>query len=323
VAARPKKTWLHRRLKLSHHRHTGRLLSHEHTSHGALMVITLAVGAMLVFATNSLVASADTLQSGSSLTLTGKVRLLPPSEKAVILTPKEGDVFTNAPIIISGTCQLNDFVQIYRNHKAIDALICIRGQFGTQVDLVAGKNTFTVRTLDYTFQFGPDSDHVNVTYNPKPKTGVNANLGQLLVSLEASDIATPENQSYSLNLSVEGGQAPYAINVRWGDGSQESVPVASAGNFSLKHKYSAGNIYSILISATDSLGNKATTESVVLVGGPALATTGPGGTTGTTRSVLDIVWPVYVVSLVGLTIFWLGEKYELARLHRAMKHKKT
>lgn len=314
-----KTSFLQAKLKLAHHRHTGHLIHHRHTSHGALMSITLATGLMLIFATHGLVASADSTQSGS-LSLSGKVKLPPPSEPAVILSPKEGQVFTSLPIIISGSCQVNDFVQIYSNHKVLGSAACIRGEFGLKIDLFSGKNTLTVRTLDSTLQFGPDSAHVSVAYTPK--TGSTASgLPQLLISLDLGEPTTSLHNDYPISINIEGGQAPYAISVQWGDGNQNVAPRAVAGNFSLSHSYSSSNVYSILVSATDNLGNKATTEAAVLVGGPALTVSNFGGSSKQTRSALDIVWPVYGISLAGLGLFWLGTKYELIKLSKFLIRK--
>lgn len=309
--AAKKQGWIHKKLKLSQHRHTGRVLAHQHTSHGALMAIVLAAGIILVFATQGLVASADT-QTGD-INFSGKVYQLPPSQKAVILYPAFGQIFTTNPITVSGTCQPNDFVQIYRNHKAVDSAACIRGQFGVLIDLVPGKNNLVIRTLDNLFQFGPNSDAVNVYYNP---VYIVPSVPQLLITPNANQFGYSVGQPYELKLTIAGGVAPYATNIRWGDGLQDIIPTAQVGEFSVTHKYNRPGQFDVIINATDSKQQKAYAQTSVLVGGPSGASLTQSGINQLPKSLVDVVWPVYLITAVAVTLFWLGERYELAWLQK-------
>ena|SRR5579871_3142272 len=72
--ARSKKSWLKRKLHLSHHRHTGHRLHHRHTSSGVLAAILIFVGGLMLYG-NSIV-------SAASLTMDGAVSLggvMPPT----------------------------------------------------------------------------------------------------------------------------------------------------------------------------------------------------------------------------------------------------
>src|SRR5437868_4110172 len=103
---------LHQRLKLAPWRHSGQLLPHKHTSHGVLLVIIVAVGIMLAIATKALQVSAGTLSQQGDITVSGTVPGPPPSQPAVILVPKNGQVFNTSPIDVSGTCPANVVVEI-------------------------------------------------------------------------------------------------------------------------------------------------------------------------------------------------------------------
>ena|SRR5579859_3798167 len=66
-----KQNWLHKKLKLSHHRHTGRRLSHHHTSYGALVCIMILTGLVINYANKT---DAIVAQTGNdSISVTGVV----------------------------------------------------------------------------------------------------------------------------------------------------------------------------------------------------------------------------------------------------------
>lgn len=307
-----KKSWLHKRLKLSHHKHTGKMLAVEHTSRGVLVAIMLVTGVFTGVATHGLAVSADT-QSGE-VKVSGTVKLLPPSQRAVILKPTFGQTFTNSPIIVSGTCQVNDFVQIYRNHKAVDAVACIRGEFGATVDLVPGKNNFVIRTLDITFQFGPNSEALNVYYYPP--AGAKQGGRGLQVTTDSAPFGYTIGQDFYIKVIIEGGIGPYATSITWGDGKQDIFPANSAGQQTFSHSYQRADTFDINVAVKDSVGDSAGAETGVLVGGPSIASTKIGGSSSPPKSLVDIVWPIYLVSLTAITLFWLGEHFELALIKK-------
>src|SRR4051812_4814653 len=102
---------LHRKLKLSHHRHSGKRLPHAHTSWGLLMVFMLATVLISLFATK--VALADDIVQSGNMKVNARVPGPAPSSPAVIETPQDGQIFTTSPITVSGTCPANTAVQIY------------------------------------------------------------------------------------------------------------------------------------------------------------------------------------------------------------------
>lgn len=66
--AKNKQAWLHRKLKLSHHRHTGKKLSHHHTSYGLLICLMVLTGLILSYATRAETVVAQTTDETISIT---------------------------------------------------------------------------------------------------------------------------------------------------------------------------------------------------------------------------------------------------------------
>ncbi len=315
--AKKKQSLLHKKLHLSHKKHTGKMLAVEHTSRGVLVVIMFVTGVIVAIATHQLKANAYIQTGQGSVQLGGLVKQIPPSQPAVILKPYFGQVFTTSPIVVSGTCQLNKFVQIYRNHKAVDAVACIRGEFAATVDLVPGKNNFVIRTLDNLFQFGPNSEAVNAFYNPPSSAGPRRGGDGLEVTISSDMAGFATNQRFDLTATIEGGIAPYALNINWGDGGQDYVPVASAGSVSFTHKYNHSDIFQIKVNVKDAKGNTAGAETAVLIGGSTITGTSTGRFLSPPKSLVDLIWPIYAVSITAVTLFWLGERFEFVLLKRA------
>lgn len=293
------------------------MLAVEHTSRGVLLAIMLITGVMVALATHGLRTTAYEQVGTGDVQLSGLVKQIPPSEPAVILKPYFGQVFTSSPIIVSGTCQLNKFVQIYRNHKAVDAVACIRGEFAASVDLVLGKNNFVIRTLDNLFQFGPNSEAVNAFYNPPSAPGPRQGGDGLQVTIQSDMFGFTVGQLFKLKATIEGGISPYAISIKWGDGGEDVVPVTAAGSVDFSHRYNRSDIYSIQVNVKDTKGNTAASETALLVGGPTISDTSSGGFLSPQKGFVDLVWPIYAISVTAVALFWLGEHFELALLRRA------
>ena len=293
------------------------MLAVEHTSRGVLLVIMLLTGVMVALATHQMRTNAYIQTGQGDVNLSGLVKQIPPSQPAVILKPSFGQTFTTSPITVSGTCQLNKFVQIYRNRKAVDAVACIRGEFGATVDLVPGKNNFVIRTLDNLFQFGPNSEAVNAFYYPPSSAAPRQGGDGLEVTIQSDMSGFTVGQLFDLKATIEGGVAPYALKIDWGDGDQDIFPVTSAGIVALNHRFNRSDLYQIKLNVKDSKGNTAGAETAVLVGGPTITSTITGGFLSPPKSFVDLVWPIYVVSATAVTLFWLGQHFELALLKRA------
>jgi hypothetical protein len=73
----------------------------------------------------------------------------------------------------------------------------------------------------------------------------------------------------------------------------------------------------VIVRVTDAQGNSALLQLVTVVNGPAEsvgATNGNGR--GSLGGTLIAVWPLYVLAILMVLFFWLGERREAAKLRR-------
>ena len=313
---------LHKLLKLSHHSHTNKRLPNHASSHGVLLLMVLLLGVFMSLSVQSF-ASADITEQ-DQIGLSGVIPALEPTEKAVILMPKDGSQTSTQNITVSGSCQQGTFIQIFRNDVFAGSTVCLGGEFSLIISLVTGNNTLIAKTIDNLKQYGPDSDPVTVTFTPdtSPGAGSGSGAGPQL-SIRGEDLylrSVSQGVSFKLDLAVQNGSQPYAVHVDWGDGSYDTFPVASAGDFTARHVYNQAGLQVIHVTVTDEKGNKAHLQYVVIINGPApaAAATSQGGNTQPpyVPPTLPIVWPMYLLLLVIVLAFWLGERYELRRLKR-------
>lgn len=308
--------WLHKKLNLSHHRHSGKLIHHRHTSHGALLLVLVSVGVMMFFATRAVVATAQTLTESGDITVSGTVPGPPPSEPAVILAPKNGDVFKQSLVDVSGTCPAgNNFVEIYKNDIFAGATNCLSGTFALKIDLVIGTNKLTAKVKDNLNQYGPDSAPATVTYQPesppKGKSPAGDPAHQLIIVPDSQYFGTIAGNRLSLYITVSGGELPYAVTIDWGDKKKEVIPKGEEGRFGITHTYRYGSIYYIKTRAKDNIGNEAYAQTTVVIAGPKLPT--PAELI-TEFPILAVIWPMYVATVGAAATFWLGEKYQSRRM---------
>src|SRR5665213_86536 len=137
------------KLKISHHKHSGRLRPHEHTSYIPLAFLVLAVGGILAAFSLSTVSASDPPPQSGSVGLTGTVPAAPPKTAATITSPKAQQHFTTSPITISGTCPSGTLVEVYKNNIFAGSTPCgNNGSYSVQVDLLYGQNSLTVQVYD-------------------------------------------------------------------------------------------------------------------------------------------------------------------------------
>lgn len=301
--------------------HSGHLRPHQHTSYAALMFVLLLCGVLLT--SFSLVAAAATPavnpQTGS-VGLTGTVPGPPPGQAATITTPSNGQHFTAIPITVAGVCSAGDFITITKNDVFAGATICSSGgTFSLQIDLFDGANRLIARTSDALGQFGPDSAAVNVVYDaPNFTTPGSGTLGrQLFLQTDTTVVATSPGVSLTRSVTIVGGVGPYAVSWDWGDGKTSLVSQALEGPTNASHAYDRPGTYRVLVRVTDNAGNAAFLQLVTVVNGPVSrlgATNGSG--LGALPGELMAAWPLYLLALFMVGLFWLGELRQLVKLRR-------
>ena len=305
------------RLKLIHHRHSGKLRPHEHTSYLPLGALLLAVGLLLGVYTTY--AASPGPESGS-IGLTGTVPGKPPTVGPTIDSPRDGARFSTTPVTVSGTCPKNTLVEIFKNDIFAGSTPCRDdGKYSLEIDLLIGPNILLARVYDDLNQAGPDSNKPTVNYDALPAqagplTSLDFGGAQLLLNTDAVFRGVFPNQELNVPIDILGGTPPYAINMQWGDSSNKVVPRANNQSFTVGHIYQRAGTYQISIQGSDANGRVAfLTVAAIVNGQPAIAgdTSGSGGTvSSTTMARLLALWPLYT-SVVAIAIsFWLGERRE-------------
>lgn len=297
-------------VRFSHHAHTGRLLGHRDTSYAMLTFLVLGIGVLLASATWSARAATD---GGGSYGVTAVVPGARPTKPATITSPANGQTFSTNPVTVEGTCPSGSLVKVFTNGILVGSILCQNGKFSIPVDLVIGQNALTALAFNTLDQAGPASPTVNVTLNQPP--GAPGFSTELLLQSESYYRGSEPGQEVVWPIEIIGGQAPYAVSIDWGDGSSDVVTRLAPGPFTMSHTYKkvGGYLgsYPLIIRASDAAGHTAYLQLTTIVnqstGGKS------SGTTQTpTSSVTKIImiWPLWIVLLLMIISFWLGERRE-------------
>lgn len=138
--------------------------------------------------------------------------------------------------------------------------------------------------------------------------------------------------------TISGGRAPYAISIDWGDGTTKLLTVEQAGEFKVEHVYKNpggfSGSYKITVSAADAAGNETILQTLTLIADKPVADgIGSIGNDGGGLGILPrfdrdfvvgLIWSVYMLVVLMVLSFWLGERHEyhvlkanMRRSHRA------
>jgi hypothetical protein len=301
------------RLKISHHKHSGKLRPHEYTSYGPLMVLLVVVGLALGVCTVA-ASPTDNLPKAGSVGLTGTMPGKAPKTAATISSPTNNQRFSTTPITIKGTCPENTLVEIYKNDIFAGSTACDdSGKYSLDIDLLIGENKLIARVYDNLNQAGPDSQTVTVFYDALPAqsaslTPLSFGNGQLLLNTDAVFRGTFPGQELAVPISIIGGTPPYAVNIQWGDSTNRVEPRSDGLKFNALHTYKRAGVFQIVIQATDSQGRVAfLTVAAIVNGQPAAAI---GSTSKPAASKLLLLWPIFTAAAAAVISFWLGERRE-------------
>jgi hypothetical protein len=106
-----------------------------------------------------------------SYTITAVVPAVVLSEGAVIASPTSGTTVTNASVLVSGTCPVGAYINIYNNNTFSGVTYCQNnGAFSMSVDLYSGENNIIAKDYNVTNQEGPQTPTVTVDYIPPVTT---------------------------------------------------------------------------------------------------------------------------------------------------------
>lgn len=255
--------------------------------------------------------------TSSSTGLEATISSPPPASAPTIAVPASGQTFTSEPITVSGLCSAQT-VKIFSNNVFIGAANCANGSYSLQVDLFSGQNDLTAVQFDALGQQSPSSSAVSETF-------VSAQFAQFgtLMSLSSTYARRGANPGQVLNwpLEINGGQAPYAISVDWGDGkSAELLSEASAGQFNATHTYNSAGTYVVIVKATDAHGETAFLQLVGVANGQTTSPPSSNSTKSTTIYKTEVLWwPLIVLTVLIVMAFWLGRRQQLASIRSQLE----
>lgn len=321
--------------RLSDHSWSGRLADHRDTSYALLVFIMLGVGVLLGGVTRSALAADPDISTACSeqdnqnspinpgvhnacadnkITVNAVVPPARPDKPAIITSPTSGQTFNNNPQTVQGTCPAGALIKVFTNGILVGSVICgANGKFSVPVDLVIGRNDLTALPFNTLDQQGPAGNTVTVTLNQPP--GGPGFSTELLLQSENYYRGTVPGQEISWPIEIVGGLAPYAVSVDWGDGTSDLITRLAPGPFTVKHTYKkigTGylNTFPLIIRATDGAGHTAYLQLTTIVN-PATGSTASGkGNNNSSLNKLIVIWPIWIVLLLMIISFWLGERRE-------------
>jgi peptidoglycan hydrolase-like protein with peptidoglycan-binding domain len=250
----------------------------------------------------------------------------PVSGAAAITAPAMNQHVTITPIQVTGLCQVGTMIKLYDNGVFAGSTFCVsKASFSLQADLYTGRNDLIVREYNAINQPGQDSATVTVYYDltASQLSGLDNGGGQLLLISNNEYKGSFINQEISWPLEIHGGTPPYSVSWDWGDGQTDTLTRSDVGAFSLKHTYTKKGIeykstFPIVIRVIDANGQAAYLQLVTIVNSdknPIIPADIPSGTL--------IAWPLWVLALMLVATFWLGEAREKAVLRWKERQQKS
>lgn len=313
-----------KRTKLLEHKHTGKLRAHKHTSYGALVLVL--VMALLPLMVVSRSASADTTDPEHDAYGVYAVVPAKTPDAPTISSPTSGSTFHGPdPVSVQGRCSADTLVQIYKNGVMAGAALCKSGAYQVAIDLFLGANSLTARAYNANNTPGPDSASVNVTLSALGSASAAQN--QFYITADQLYRGAYTGQPLSWNLTIAGGEAPYALNISWGDGKTDLISRPVAGPLAISHTYdqpsSDRGSYNVTVKGSDQAGDSGFLQLVAIVSGDKKAvafgssTTGGSGTSTTiTTTIIKVAWQLMIVAVLVVASFWLGERHEFHLLSK-------
>jgi hypothetical protein len=260
----------------------------------------------------------------------------PITERPDIDPSIDGKHYHAVPIEVSGTCPANAaYIKIFRNGFFSGSAICQAGKFDPEVDLFVGKNEIVAHAFNLTDDEGPVSLLVTVYYEPPQASSPNLQTGSPKSNGPPLELKTDfvykgyyVGQEVQWPLEIDGGTAPYALNIDWGDGQNSIISRAKSGQFDIHHTYgSPGGYhgsYKIKVQASDVAGGYSYLEFFVIVsartsqsvtGSTNIFSKGPP-TLGGLHQWVWAVWPLYVALVLMAVSYKLGEREEFLLLKK-------
>lgn len=262
----------------------------------------------------------------ASTTLSMSIQAPIPASAAVITFPVDQEQFNSSDITIRGSCPNDSFIKLYNNGLFSGAANCIGEKFELTVSLNTGANQLQPRVFNFTNNEGPASVITTVHYNlpvqttagnpPKNNTpAVPPNLLRIISDYRYS--VYKNKDAVKIDLALDGGRPPYVLAIDWGDGVITPISREAGSQFFAEHTYAEKQrlyTYVVKIAASDSSGNTAFLQLMAVVDGKVSAASGaskPSNISSPPSSDwLKYLWPAYLILLLMVISFYLGEREE-------------
>ncbi len=304
-----------------HHKHTGKLIHHRHTSYPILFALMVVVGG-LIFMTDR-VATADDLQ------VTATVPAPIPVGAPVFTTPEEGAVFHTPSVDFHGTCPVATpavIISLYESSSLLGSGICQSdGTFVITASLTSGAHTIIASVSTVTGDNGDTSAPLHITYVPSAPPANSGSAPNPEVTVPRDDTITPLDiisekpyVAFKNDLNAEwrgrfiGGVSPYTLTIMWGDGTSDTYNVSSDDLQIFRHQYSHNQLYPLRVTVRDQSGLQLTRHYIAM---HASGVTDNGESQNTIASLLDntVVDPylatigIYISLLLTTLLLWRFE----------------
>lgn len=313
---------VHKHLKLQHHKHTGRVLHHRHTSYRALAVVFALTGATMWGLAAMQRAAADALTS-----VTATVALPVPHAAAIISTPADGDTVQSSDVLVAGNCPVISpalTVVVLMDGKVAGSALCgANNDYALAVKLLPGSHKLITQTYTVTNGQGPDSPTVTVAYQPKTSATVakSASTNTTGASTTNAPALVPDEPFYLVGADnmaewaggITGGTAPYRVTVDWGDGKRASYTTADV-RLQYTHQYTSGASHSVTVAVADA-GNQfaqlqyAAVNYLAVMNTPAALLNTPATTGRPSARTMAGLYGLYITALAGSGIIWIEAKH--------------
>jgi hypothetical protein len=360
------------RLHLSHPKHTGKLIHHSSTSYPVLAMLLLVVGVLLGGMTHRTQAGSLYGSGTGQYVISASVPGPAPKVAAIINTPVDGVHSSVSPITVAGSCPVDTYISLYRNGLFSGVSLCtIDGKWNIETSLFAGRNDLVAKVFNLTDVPGPVVGGITVFYDlptvpinspgspssgastlsqsnqtplpvptihpssksPLPAIDTTANANTLTLKSSFLYKGYYANQPATWQFAVDGGNAPYAISIDWGDGYRSLISRPFAGEFRAEHVYMKQGAYHgsyvIKATATDATNNETVLQVLAIInerpGSSSLDASGGINAPGSSPGIMRYLLPSYGIVVLMVASFWLGEIRELrhvrprrsGRSHRA------
>ncbi len=315
---------VHKALKLRHHKHTGKLLAHKHTSYRVLFLLMLVPIIMMAFI--------DQVVGAADLVVTAKIPAPMPAGAPVIVSPTDNTTINSKDLVVSGTCPVITpaiIVALYDNDVLIGSDQCsVDGTFSIPVTLGFGTHKLIATVVTITDDIGASSQPVTVIY-PEPVTATTTKPGGSPISsngfsfgppvrIVASDIyvTLEPNGNAVWHGRFADGTMPYTVRIDWGDGNVSTYNNVDQAEQVYSHDYKSIHTYKMIIQVTDANEGTSTLYSVVVtlslqqrvaVGLGSLNSNSSQSAIPVVAFVQKYIWQIYIGTLSGLTFLWYLE----------------